>query len=267
MSIQKHFKAMHGTGTDNTLERPTNEFAIDLRRVTKQFEVPAGLFTALTDIDLQVEYGEFVAIVGKSGSGKSTLLNMLTGIDTPSSGEVYVAGSAVHRLSQNQSAIWRGTNVGMVFQFFQLLPTLTIAENIMLPMDFCKTYPKRERKARAIALLDQVGIADQANKLPALLSGGQQQRVAIARSLANDPPVIVADEPTGNLDSATADGTLALFQSLAENGKTVLMVTHERDVTRWVSRTVTLADGVIIDDSILPNRPSKGVGPHILEVA
>lgn len=239
--------------------RPNSDYIIDLRRVTKQYASPAGSFMALNDIDLQVETGEFVAIVGKSGSGKSTLLNLLTGIDTPSTGEVYVAGTGVHALSQNQSAIWRGDSIGMVFQFFQLLPTLTVAENVMLPMDFCNSYPVRERRERAIALLDRVGVADQADKVPTLLSGGQQQRVAIARALANDPPVIVADEPTGNLDSVSADATLSLFQQLAESGKTVVMVTHERTVTEWVSRTVTLADGQIIADSIITDREVREV--------
>ncbi len=239
--------------------RPNHSHIIDLRRITKKYASPAGTFTALNDIDLQVESGEFVAIIGKSGSGKSTLLNLVTGIDTPTAGEVYVDGTGIHALSQNQSAIWRGGSIGLVFQFFQLLPTLTVAENVMLPMDFCNSYPVSERRARALSLLDRVGVVEQADKLPTLLSGGQQQRVAIARALANDPPVIVADEPTGNLDSHSADATLSLFQQLAESGKTVLMVTHERTVTEWVSRTVTLADGVIIADSIITDRAVKEV--------
>ena len=255
----KHFQH-HGKQTiQNDEFRPNDEFIINLNRVTKQYATPAGTFTALNDIDLQVEAGEFVAIVGKSGSGKSTLLNLMTAIDAPTSGKLFVAGTGVHTLNQNQSAIWRGNNIGLVFQFFQLLPTLTVAENVMLPMDFCNSYPVRERRARAISLLGRVGIADQADKLPTLLSGGQQQRVAIARALANDPPVIVADEPTGNLDSVSADATLSLFQQLAESGKTVLMVTHERTVTQWVSRTVTLADGEIIADSIITDREVKEV--------
>jgi len=238
--------------TKNPIIQPENEIIIDLWQVTKRFESPAGSFTALDEIDLQVQKGEFVGIVGKSGSGKSTLLNVLAGIDRASSGEVYVAGTAVHALSQNRSAIWRGQNVGVIFQFFQLLPALTVIENVMLPMDFCQTYPTRQRKERALHLLEQVGIVDQAYKLPALLSGGEKQRAAIARALANDPPVLMADEPTGNLDSQTADATLALFQELVIAGKTVLMVTHERDVSRWVSRTVTLADGRITGDSFIP---------------
>lgn len=247
----------------NLINPPDDETIIDLRRVTKRYDSPAGTFTALDDIDLQVQKGEFVGIVGKSGSGKSTLLNVLAGIDRASTGEVYVAGTAVHTLSQNRSAIWRGQTVGVIFQFFQLLPTLTVIENVMLPMDFCNTYPTRERQERALHLLEQVGVADQAYKLPTLLSGGEKQRVAIARAQANDPPVLVADEPTGNLDSQTTDDTLALFQELAAVGKTVVMVTHERDVSRWVARTVTLADGRIVDDSII----SSTIPARAMEVA
>ncbi|HCH00124.1 MAG TPA: cyclic nucleotide-binding protein, partial [Actinobacteria bacterium] len=176
-----------------------NGSLIELSKVTKTYESAAGPFTALKDIDISVSEGEFVAVVGKSGSGKSTLLNVITGIDNISSGEVCVASTAVHTLSQEQLAMWRGKNIGVVFQFFQLLPTLTVAENVMMPMYFCRTYPVRERRERALSLLEKVGIPEQANKLPANLSGGQQQRAAIARALANDPPILVADEPTGNL--------------------------------------------------------------------
>jgi len=246
----------------NPIIQPEDEIIIDLRRVTKRFESPAGTFTALDEIDLQVQKGEFVGIVGKSGSGKSTLLNVIAGIDRASFGEVHVAGTAVHALSQNRSAIWRGQNVGVIFQFFQLLPALTVIENVMLPMDFCHTYPTRQRKERSLHLLEQVGIVDQAYKLPTLLSGGEKQRAAIARALANDPPVLLADEPTGNLDSQTADATLALFQELVIAGKTVVMVTHERDVSRWVSRTVTLADGRIVSDSII----AQTVPTEVMEV-
>ncbi len=234
-------------------------YLIELQRVTKQYSTPAGTFTAINEIDLQVEAGEFVAITGKSGSGKSTLLNMITAIDTPTSGAITVDGVAVDKLSQNQSAIWRGTNIGLVFQFFQLLPTLSVAENVMLPMDFCNTYPTRERRERALMLLERVGVLDQADKVPTLLSGGQQQRVAIARALANDPPVVVADEPTGNLDSQMADATLSLFQELAAGGQTILMVTHERTVTEWVSRTVHLADGIVVADSLITDRVPREV--------
>lgn len=224
-------------------ERPL----IELRKVSKAYDVAAGKFLALKEVDMGAGAGEFVAVVGKSGSGKSTLINMITGIDTPSSGEVFVAGTAVHAMDQEQLAVWRGRNVGVVFQFFQLLPTLTVAENVILPMDFCNTFSVNERRGRAISLLEKVGIAEQADKLPADLSGGQQQRAAIARSLANDPPLIVADEPTGNLDSATSDAVMGLFANLAAEGKTVLMVTHERDLTQYFTRSIALADGVIVN--------------------
>jgi putative ABC transport system ATP-binding protein len=216
-------------------------------RVNKAYQTPSGSFTALRDINLQVQRNEFVAIVGKSGSGKSTLINLLTGIDRPSMGEVIVAGTPLHKLNENQLALWRGRNVGIVFQFFQLLPTLTVLENVMLPMDLCNMYTRAIRRERAMALLKQVGITEQAQKLPATLSGGQQQRAAIARALANDPPLIVADEPTGNLDTRTADAVLNLFTDLVAQGKTVVLVTHERDVKRYTSQQVLLVDGRIAD--------------------
>jgi putative ABC transport system ATP-binding protein len=219
---------------------------IELRRVTKTYQTGAKVFTALSDVNLTICQGEFTAIVGRSGSGKSTLINMITGIDEPTSGEVMVASTPVHQLNQEQLAIWRGKNVGVVFQFFQLLPTLTIAENLILPMDFCNTYPLRQRRVRALYLLEKVGIVEQADKLPADLSGGQQQRAAIARALANDPPLIVADEPTGNLDSQTTDAVMQLFTNLTDEGKTVVMVTHERDLAHFFTRFITLADGRII---------------------
>lgn len=221
---------------------------IELNGVTKTYDVAAGKFLALKGIDMQVDKGEFVAVVGKSGSGKSTLINMITGIDTPTSGEVFVASTPVHALNQEQLAVWRGKNVGIVFQFFQLLPTLTVAENVVLPMDFGNVYSPRERRERAIALLDKVGIAEQADKLPAALSGGEQQRAAIARALANDPPVLVADEPTGNLDSQTSDAVIQLFANLAQEGKTVVMVTHERDLSRYFTRSILLSDGAVVKD-------------------
>ncbi len=219
---------------------------IELNGVSKAYDVAAGKFLALKNVDMQVGAGEFVAVVGKSGSGKSTLINMITGIDSPTSGEIFVAATPVHNLNQEQLAVWRGQNVGVVFQFFQLLPTLTVSENIILPMDFCGVIPARERKDRGFALLEKVGIVEQADKLPSDLSGGQQQRAAIARALANDPPIIVADEPTGNLDSHTSDAVMQLFSELAAEGRTVVMVTHERDLTRFFTRSITLADGAII---------------------
>ena len=219
---------------------------VALRGVGKTFPGAAGPFTALADIDLQVARGEFVAVVGQSGSGKSTLLNLLAGIDRPSSGEIVVGGEPVHRLGERALSAWRGRNVGIVFQFFQLLPTLTAAENVMLPMDFCDRWPSRERRQRALALLDRLGVADQADKFPGSLSGGQQQRVAVARALANEPALLLADEPTGNLDSRNAQGLLELLSQLVADGQTVVMVTHERAAIRQAMRTVTLVDGRIV---------------------
>jgi putative ABC transport system ATP-binding protein len=216
---------------------------IGLQGVTKTYTTPAGAFTALRGIDLEIGAGEFVAVVGKSGSGKSTLLHLMGGIDMPSSGTLHVGDVAVPRMRERELAAWRGRNVGFVFQFFQLLPTLTAAENVMLPMDFCSTYPARERRRRALDLLDRVGVADQAEKLPSALSGGQQQRVAIARALANEPKVVLADEPTGNLDSVTARDVLDLLREMADGGTTVVIATHERELAHLIDRTVELADG------------------------
>lgn len=227
----------------------TDKPLISMNHVFKNYETPSGSFAALRGIDLEVRQGEFVAVVGRSGSGKSTLINVLTGIDTPSSGEVHVASTAVHELNEERLAVWRGKNVGVIFQFFQLLPTLTVAENVMLPMDFCNTFPPAERRPRAMALLEKMGIAEQADKLPSDLSGGQQQRAAIARALANDPPLLVADEPTGNLDSRTSEDVVRFFSSLANEGKTVVMVTHERDMARYFMRTVMLEDGAIAGET------------------
>jgi putative ABC transport system ATP-binding protein len=221
---------------------------IELRQLSKVFPGPAGGTAAVAGVDLAFEPGQFVALVGKSGSGKSTLLNLVAGIDRPTSGEVLVAGTAVHRLDESALAAWRGRHVGVVFQFFQLLPTLTVLENVMLPMDLCGTRRGEDARRHATALLDTMGIADQADKLPAELSGGQQQRAAIARALANDPPLLVADEPTGNLDSRTADTVIGLLADLARQGRTVLMVTHERDAGARADRMVTMADGHVVAD-------------------
>jgi len=223
---------------------------IDLRNIKKAYKTDAGPFLALKGIDLQVDSGEFVAVVGKSGSGKSTLINMFTGIDHPTEGEVVVAKTHIRQLDEGQMAEWRGRNLGIVFQFFQLLPTLTVVENVMIPMDLAGKYDEAERKARAMFLLDQVGIADDAHKFPASISGGEQQRAAIARALANDPPILVADEPTGNLDSRTAESVFQLFESLVAEGKTILMVTHDSELASRVPRTITLADGLIISETI-----------------
>lgn len=219
---------------------------IELRGVSRTFPGASGPFSALADVNLVIAKGEFAAIVGQSGSGKSTLLAVLAGIDRPTSGEVFVGDTAVHALSERDMSPWRGRTVGIVFQFFQLLPTLSAADNVMLPMDFCGMWPAAERRPRALALLDRLGIADQAEKLPSTLSGGQQQRVAIARSMANAPAVILADEPTGNLDSRTADSMLELLAELVREGQTVVMVTHERSAQRFASRVITLADGRVV---------------------
>jgi putative ABC transport system ATP-binding protein len=218
---------------------------ISLHQVSKKYETPAGVFSALASIDLEIRAGEFVGVVGKSGSGKSTLLNMIAGIDRPSSGSVTVAGTPIHEFSENKLAAWRGRNIGFVFQFFQLLPTLTAAENVMLPMDFGKSVPFRERRKRAETLLDRVGVGSHADKLPATLSGGEQQRVAIARALANEPPLVLADEPTGNLDSTTAAAILDLFRDTAHQGTTVVIATHEADIARVIDRRVEISDGTL----------------------
>jgi putative ABC transport system ATP-binding protein len=202
----------------------------------------------LKGIDLHVNAGEYVAIIGKSGSGKTTLINMITGLDRPTEGEILVGGEKVERLGENQLAIWRGRTIGVVFQFFQLLPTLTAVENVMLPMDFCDTPGFTKRRDRALELLRLMEIEEQANKLPAKLSGGQQQRVAIARALATDPPILAADEPTGNLDSKTAAAVFSLFERLASLGKTILVVTHDPDLAKRASRQLHIADGLIVND-------------------
>ena len=244
-------------GPENMDSMSTNTqsvHAVELRGVAKTFASDGARFTALHGVDLRLPAGEFVAVVGKSGSGKSTLLNLVAGIDRPTAGEVIVGGTQVHRLDESRLAAWRGRRVGVVFQSFQLLPTLSVLENVMLPMDLCATFPVPEARRRALARLASVGIADQAAKLPSSLSGGQQQRAAIARALANDPPLLVADEPTGNLDSGTADEVLELLASSTRAGRTVLMVTHERDVARVADRIVTLADGRVVDDARAPRR-------------
>jgi ABC-type lipoprotein export system ATPase subunit len=220
---------------------------IDLRNIVKTFESAAGSFTALKGVSLTVDRGEFVAVIGKSGSGKSTLINMVTGIDRPTSGEVIVGGTPVHKLSEGQMSVWRGKNLGIIFQFFQLLPSLTVVENIMLPMDFCNMYRPSERRARAMHLLEQVEMTENAHKLPSAISGGQQQRAAIARALANDPPILIADEPTGNLDSKTAEAVFQLFEQLVADGKTIVMVTHDNDLARLASRSVIVSDGEIVN--------------------
>ena len=221
---------------------------IQFKQVSKWYESAAGRFDALKNIDLNIRQGEHVAIVGKSGSGKSTLLNMLTGIDHPSKGTVTINSTEVHTLDESRLATWRGKHVGIVFQFFQLIPTLTILENLLIAMDFVNVIPQKERKQLAQALLVQVGIAQHAGKLPAALSGGEQQRAAIARALANDPPILVADEPTGNLDSKTAQSVQTLFVELVGKGKTVIVVTHENVSDTTYDRIITLNDGAVAEE-------------------
>jgi putative ABC transport system ATP-binding protein len=223
---------------------------IELNGVTKSFPLASGTFRALKNVNLSIQKGQLVAVTGKSGSGKSTLLNIIAGIDKPTEGSVSINGIRVDKLSENELASWRGKNIGVVFQFFQLLPTLTILENVLLPMDFCNSYPKKERKERALMLLDQVNIKEQADKLPSSLSGGQQQRAAIARALANDPPVIIADEPTGNLDSQTATSIFELFAALTRSGKTVIIVTHEKEFSAYFENVIAIADGVIVNEPV-----------------
>lgn len=221
---------------------------IQMRQIVKTFKTPAGDFTALKGIDADFYPGEFVSVVGKSGSGKSTLVNMITGIDRPTSGEVKIGDVFVHRLNESEMSRWRGRNLGIVFQFYQLLPMLSLLENVMLPMDISRLYTPAERERRALELLDRVGLAAVAHKMPAAVSGGQQQSAAIARALANDPPLIVADEPTGNLDSRAAAAIFELFEGLVAQGKTVIMVTHDPALAQRAGRILRLADGEIVQD-------------------
>jgi len=239
-------RAKNGAASTNGITSHTVYHLIALQNVVKAYHTPVGDFMALDSVDLTIDRREFVAVVGKSGSGKSTLINMITGIDKPTSGDVVVSGTAVHKLQEGPMAEWRGRHVGVIFQFFQLLPMLSCVENVMLPMDFCNVYDAREREERALHLLEQVDMVDHAYKLPSEVSGGQQQRVAIARALANNPPILVADEPTGNLDSRSATAVFQLFESLVDQGKTIVMVTHDNDLASRATRTITLADGKIV---------------------
>jgi putative ABC transport system ATP-binding protein len=218
---------------------------VTLENVEKVFKTPAGPFKALKGIDLHVEAGEFVAVVGPSGSGKSTLINMITGIDRPTTGEVYVAGERLTKMSENQVAKWRGRNVGVVFQFFQLLPTLTVLENVMMPMHYCGTF-KGERRQRAMEMLELVEVPDTADKYPSQISGGQQQRAAIARALSNDPKLIIGDEPTGNLDTVSAGLVFGLFEELVESGKTIIMVTHDWELAGNIPRVEEVRNGLLV---------------------
>jgi putative ABC transport system ATP-binding protein len=237
---------------------------IQLNNVNKAYQTPVGEFVALRGINLAIGRGEFVAVVGKSGSGKSTLINMITGIDRPSSGEIYIENTPIHNLAEGPMAEWRGRNIGIIFQFFQLLPMLSCVENVMLPMDFCNMFKPSERESRALHLLEQVDMAEHAYKLPSEVSGGQQQRVAIARALANDPPLLVADEPTGNLDSRTADAVFQLFSHMVDSGKTILMVTHDDEMAHQVRRTITLTDGQIVDDQALHPQAAQSTATEMV---
>ena len=228
-----------------------NGAIIEIKNVVKRFPVGDTEITVLKGISFQVYEGEFLSIVGPSGNGKSTLLNMITGIDRPSDGEVVVLGQQVHGMSENALARWRGENVGIIFQFFQMLPALTLLNNVVLPMDLAGKYKPKERHERAMHLLDMVGLADQAHKLPGMVSGGQQQRAAIARALANDPALLVADEPTGNLDSASTQMVFDLFNGLVAEGKTMLMVTHDKELAHRVPRRIEIIDGHITRDEYL----------------
>ncbi len=237
-----------------------SEPLLELDSIVKTFKTSAGEVTVLKNISAQVNQGEFVSVIGKSGSGKSTLLNMITGIDHPTTGTVRIGGQYLHKLNEGQLSVWRGKMMGVVFQFFQLLPMLSLNENLLLPMDFARVYPSSERDARARELLDMVGLSEVADHFPASISGGQQQSAAIARALANNPPIIVADEPTGNLDSRAAEGIFALFERLAEQGKTVLMVTHDALLARRAQRVLVLVDGELVNEAVsraLPNLPHR----------
>ena len=222
---------------------------IQVQNVIKRFPVGDSEITVLKGVNFDINPGEFVSIVGPSGNGKSTLLNMVTGIDHPSEGDVIVTGKTVHTMSENQLAAWRGEYVGIIFQFFQMLPALSLLKNVILPMDFVNKLPRKARAERAMHLLEMVDLADQAEKLPSMVSGGQQQRAAIARALANDPPLLVADEPTGNLDSKTSEDVYQIFSRLVAEGKTLLMVTHSRSLAARAPRTIEIRDGLIYRDT------------------
>ncbi len=232
----------------NLENTPTENGIVRLSAVDKTFHVGDSAVRVLKGISFSVQAGEFVSVVGPSGSGKSTLLNMMTGIDAPSTGEVVVTGRAIHAMSENALAAWRGENVGIIFQFFQMLPALNLLQNVILPMDFAAKYPRHERSDRAAELLRMVGLVDQLHKLPNMVSGGQQQRAAVARALANDPPLLVTDEPTGNLDGRTADDVFELFLRLSAQGKTIIMVTHNTELAGRVPRLIEVSDGHIARD-------------------
>ena len=234
----------------------STEAMIDMHGVVKRFKSAAGEFTVLRGVDLTINRGEFVSIVGKSGSGKSTLLNMITGIDHPTEGQVVIGSTDIYtNVTESQRSKWRGRNLGIVFQFFQLMPMLTLLENVMLPMDYAELYDFDERPKKAMEMLEKVGLEAFANKLPVLVSTGQQQLAAIARAIACDPPLLVADEPTGNLDTKSANTIIDLFEQLAQSGKTVVMVTHDPSLTSRTTRNIIIADGELINETIAKALP------------
>jgi ABC-type lipoprotein export system ATPase subunit len=243
---------------DSQAARETSDSAlmVDLRSVDKHYASAAGDVHVLKGIDLQITPGEFVSIIGKSGSGKSTLINMIAGIDRPTSGEVWINGTPVHKMTENQMAIWRGGNLGILFQFFQLLPSLTLLQNVILPMDLAGKYSPRQRRERATGLLETVGLGEHLQKLPSMISGGQQQRAALARALANDPPLLVADEPTGNLDSKTAEAVFSLLNEQVARGKTVIIVTHDSGLAKRSKRTALIADGELVNEYVTRALPT-----------
>ena len=229
---------------------------IRMRGITKTFHTAAGGATVLKNIDVDLLQGQFVSVVGRSGSGKSTLVNMITGIDRPSAGTVEIGGLPILHMPESEMAVWRGRHLGIVFQFFQLLPMLTLVENVMLPMDFCNIYPPSRREQRALELLRRVGLEELAHMLPGAVSGGQQQSTAVARALANDPPILIADEPTGNLDSNTAEQVMQIFEELAEQGKTILIVTHDRTLAQRTHRRLLITDGELVNECLAAAFPT-----------
>jgi putative ABC transport system ATP-binding protein len=240
-------RSMPSTSQDHPLPTPASAAAplVRLRQVSKDYPTPAGPFCALQEVDLEIWPGEFVAVIGKSGAGKTTLINMITGVDHATRGEVLVGGACLGQMDETQLSQWRGRNVGVIYQSFYLLPGLSLLDNVMLPMDFCGLYRPRQSRERALELLRQVGLQGHERKSPSQISGGQQQRVAIARALANDPAIIMADEPTGRLDSLTAEAIFSIFEELVRQGKTILMVTHDQGLARRVSRTLQIVDGEV----------------------
>ena len=236
---------------------PDRQPLIRIEDLVKTYQTGTGPLDALRSIDLKVYPGEYLGVIGKSGAGKTTLINMLSGVDQITTGKVQVNGTAVHRLNEDDLAKWRGLNVGVIYQSFLLLPMLSLCDNITLAMDFCGNYRRGASEKRALALLDQVELVEHAHKPPALISGGQKQRAAIARALANDPPVILADEPTGRLDSGTSEIIFEIFEDLIAQGKTIVMVSHDRSLARRVSRVIQLEDGRIVNDELVSDSYGK----------